>query len=78
LSARGLSEQQVLRSARARKEEMMKQVFDVLCITLGTPPKAEEEFVWEYYDRDGKACKMSITPKDFYKVSLRSSATLLY
>jgi bleomycin hydrolase len=70
LSARGLSEQQVLRSARARKEEMMKQVFDVLCITLGTPPKAEEEFVWEYYDRDGKVCKISSTPRDFYKVSV--------
>ncbi|KAJ9121033.1 hypothetical protein QFC24_005014 [Naganishia onofrii] len=67
LSARGLSEQQVLRSARARKEEMMKQVFDVLCITLGTPPKAEEEFVWEYYDRDRKVCKISSTARDFYK-----------
>ncbi|KAJ9120211.1 hypothetical protein QFC22_003111 [Naganishia vaughanmartiniae] len=67
LSARGLSEQQVLRSARARKEEMMKQVFDVLCVTLGTPPKAEEEFVWEYYDRDGKVCKLTSTPRDFYK-----------
>ncbi|KAJ9107711.1 hypothetical protein QFC21_001171 [Naganishia friedmannii] len=67
LSARGLSEQQVLHSARARKEEMMKQIFDVLCITLGTPPKAEEEFVWEYYDRDGKVCKIKSTPRDFYK-----------
>ncbi|KAJ9097809.1 hypothetical protein QFC19_006677 [Naganishia cerealis] len=67
LSVHGLSEEQVLRSARARKEEMMKQVFDVLCITLGTPPKAEEEFVWEYYDRDGKVCKLTSTPKDFYK-----------
>lgn len=49
---------------------MMKQVFDVLCITLGTPPKADDEFVWEYYDRDGKFCKLKSTPKSFYNVSL--------
>lgn len=69
LSARGLSDDQILQGARARKEEMMKQVFDVLCITLGTPPKADDEIMWEYYDRDGKFCKMNITPKSFYKVS---------
>lgn len=48
----------------------MKQVFDVLCITLGTPPKADEEFVWEYYDRDGKFCSLKTTPKNFYNVSI--------
>ncbi|KAI5453687.1 bleomycin hydrolase [Naganishia albida] len=66
MAARGFDNHQVLQASRARKEEMIKQVFDVLCITLGTPPKADDEFLWEYYDRDGKFCKLKTTPKNFY------------
>lgn len=69
MAARGFDNHQVLQASRARKEEMIKQVFDVLCITLGTPPKADDEFLWEYYDRDGKFCKLKTTPKNFYNVS---------
>ena len=35
---------------RARKEEMMQTIYNMLCISLGKPPKT---FTFEYRDKDG-------------------------
>lgn len=72
----GLTKEQAKDKARRRKDEMMKDVYNVLAITLGTPPKPEEEFRWESYDKDGKYFKIEMTPKDFYKVSHTSAANI--
>lgn len=57
-------------SARKRKEEQMEEVYRILAITLGAPPKANEEFTWEYYSGEGKTRKyhkITSTPLKFYK-----------
>ncbi len=49
----------------AKKEEMLEEIYRILCICLGEPPQT---FDLELYDKDGKfvrECKM--TPQAFYK-----------
>ncbi len=66
LDADNVSPAHAVDAMRRRKDEMMKSVYDILCICLGTPPKADEKLSWEYYDRDGKFCKMEVSPSEFY------------
>lgn len=54
-------------SARKRKEEQMEEVYRILAVTLGTPPRADAEFTWEYYSGEGKDRK-------YHKVSQSSAA----
>jgi bleomycin hydrolase len=32
----------------------LQEIYSILSIALGTPPKADESFTFEYYDKDGK------------------------
>lgn len=66
MSNSGLSKDQGAEKARQRKGEMMKIIFNILSCTMGTPPKADAEFTWEAYDKDGKFFKITTTPKKFY------------
>lgn len=46
----------------------MSEVYRILSITLGTPPKADEEFTWEFYaGKDKQYKKVVTTPLAFYK-----------
>ncbi|SCZ89346.1 BZ3500_MvSof-1268-A1-R1_Chr1-1g01121 [Microbotryum saponariae] len=54
-------------SSRKRKEEQMEEIYRILAITLGTPPKPDEEFTWEYYDTKKKYHSVTSTPKSFAK-----------
>lgn len=56
-----------MQTLRAKKEELLKDVYVVMSATLGVPPKPDEEFTWEYYDKDGKPGSWTGTPKQFYK-----------
>ena len=50
---------------RARKEEMMQTIYNMLCISLGKPPKT---FTFEYRDKDGNFHRdCDLTPKAFYE-----------
>lgn len=50
---------------RAEKEEMMKTMYDILCISLGTPPKA---FTFEVRDKDKKFIRdENLTGKEFFE-----------
>ncbi|ORY70780.1 peptidase C1B, bleomycin hydrolase [Leucosporidium creatinivorum] len=60
-------------SARKRKEEQMEEVYRILAISLGTPPKPDDEFTWEYYDKDKKYHKLVTTPLKFYKEFVTAS-----
>lgn len=53
---------EVLSSAKAR---MMKEIHTILTLTLGPPPPVDEEFVWEFADKAGKAKTVRSTPKAF-------------
>lgn len=53
------------KSLLAAKAKMMQEVHRVLTLMLGPPPKPEEKFSWDYYDKDGKYHRMSTTPLEF-------------
>ncbi|GAA5874794.1 hypothetical protein JCM3774_003442 [Rhodotorula dairenensis] len=55
-------------SARKRKDEQLAEIYRILAITLGQPPKPDDKFVWEYYDKkSSKYHRVETTPKQFYK-----------
>ncbi len=49
---------------RERKVEMLKDVYRLLVMHLGTPP---EQFTWRYQDKDGHIVENTYTPQQFYK-----------
>ncbi|CCM01155.1 uncharacterized protein FIBRA_03203 [Fibroporia radiculosa] len=62
-----LSEESILRSLRAKKEDLLKDVYTIMTATLGVPPKPTEQFSWDYYDKDGKVGHWEGTPLEFCK-----------
>ncbi|TBU49472.1 peptidase C1B bleomycin hydrolase [Dichomitus squalens] len=62
-----LSDAAILATLRAKKEELLKEVYVVLSATLGAAPKPDEAFTWDYYDKSGKAGSWTGTPKEFYR-----------
>ncbi|KIP08384.1 hypothetical protein PHLGIDRAFT_104318 [Phlebiopsis gigantea 11061_1 CR5-6] len=59
---------------RTKKEELMKEVYTIMSATLGVPPLpgadgAQEKFVWDFYDKDGKPGHWEGTPHDFYAIA---------
>ncbi|GAA5969388.1 hypothetical protein JCM11641_008098 [Rhodosporidiobolus odoratus] len=55
-------------SGRKRKEEQMSEIFRILAIALGQPPKPTDSFTWEYYSKkDKKYHSIESTPLEFYK-----------
>jgi len=55
-----------VQSARKRKAEQLEEVYRILAISCGTPPKPDEAFTWEYYDKDNKYHSLTASPKEFY------------
>ncbi|CAG8682173.1 4156_t:CDS:10, partial [Acaulospora colombiana] len=52
---------------RKKKEEFMREIYNILTICLGVPPSPNKPFTWEYYDKDEKAKSWTGTPVEFYK-----------
>jgi bleomycin hydrolase len=52
---------------RKKKEEFMREIYNILTICLGIPPSPNKPFTWEYYDKDEKAKSWTGTPVEFYK-----------
>ncbi|XP_048751935.2 bleomycin hydrolase-like [Ostrea edulis] len=51
------------------KSLMLQQIYSILSICLGTPPKT---FTWEYYDKDKKYQKIGpISPVEFYQSKIK-------
>ncbi|KAF9461323.1 peptidase C1B bleomycin hydrolase [Collybia nuda] len=57
-----------LSTLRAKKEELMKETYNILTATLGVPPKPNDTFIWEYSDIDGKVGSWEGTPIDYYRM----------
>ncbi|EGW33559.1 uncharacterized protein SPAPADRAFT_137654 [Spathaspora passalidarum NRRL Y-27907] len=49
------------------KEECLQVIYNILALTLGTPPKPEEEFTWEFANTDGEVTSFNTTALDFYE-----------
>ena len=53
---------------RTKKEELLSEIYGVMSATLGVPPQPNDKFVWDHYDKDGKAGRWEGTAKQFYTV----------
>ncbi|GMM35911.1 bleomycin hydrolase [Saccharomycopsis crataegensis] len=49
------------------KEKYLKEVYKVLTLTLGVPPKADESFSWEFVDKFDNFHRIDVTPVEFFK-----------
>lgn len=52
---------------RAKKEELMNEIYIIMTATLGVPPKPDEKFVWDYIDADDKVGRWEGTPLEYFK-----------
>ena len=68
LREQGVSAASAQATLRAKKEELLSEVYNVMTATLGVPPLPDSTFTWDYYDKDGKPHTWEGTPKQFYKV----------
>ncbi|KAH3680989.1 hypothetical protein WICPIJ_007997 [Wickerhamomyces pijperi] len=59
----------------AKKNEFVKEVYRLLTIFLGDPPKPDAEFTWEYYNKDKKYQLLKSTPLDFLKDTIKFDYT---
>lgn len=64
-----------VQSARKRKEELMEEVYTILAISCGTPPKPDDEFTWEYLTEDKQFRSITTTPRKFYKEHVKVDAS---
>ena len=47
------------------KDGMMRDIHRILTVMLGPPPGPNDEFTWEYYNKDDKFNTLTTTPLDF-------------
>lgn len=67
-TSRGLSQETILQTLRARKESLMKECYTIVTATNGVAPSPNELFTWEYYDSHGTARLWEGTPRGFYNM----------
>lgn len=48
------------------KNSMVREIYNIISLTLGTPPKPNDSFVWEFKDKDGNYKYFNTTPQKFY------------
>lgn len=65
LTLRHLSSTSTAATVSSAKETMMREIHLILTLTLGPPPSPNEEFIWEFKDKDGKAQQLKSSPVKF-------------
>jgi bleomycin hydrolase len=60
-------EETVIATLRVKKEELMREIYNIMTATLGVPPPPTKRFVWEYADTDEKAGRWEGSPKEFFE-----------
>ncbi|KAI5960544.1 uncharacterized protein KGF55_004437 [Candida pseudojiufengensis] len=59
---------------RQFKISAMKTIYKTLALTIGTPPKPNDEFIWEFTDKDNKYKHFKTNAIDFYKNHVKYDA----
>jgi bleomycin hydrolase len=67
LRSNHVKEVNVIATLRAKKEELVREVYNIMTATLGVPPNPNKRFVWEYLDADGKVGRWEGSPKEYYQ-----------
>lgn len=60
-------EDMAIRACRSRKTEQMSEVYTMLAMMCGVPPKADEKLTFEFYDKNKKFQSIKATPKELHK-----------
>jgi bleomycin hydrolase len=68
-----LSGGDIITALRSQKEKLLSEIYRVMSATLGVPPQPNDKFVWDYYDKDGKAGRWEGSAKQFYAVRRKCS-----
>jgi bleomycin hydrolase len=68
------SDGDIIAALRSKKEELLSEVYNVMSATLGSPRGPNDKFVWDYYDKDGKAGRWEGSAKQFYSVRHKTFA----
>lgn len=55
----------------AAKNAMNKEIYAIIALALGTPPKPEDSFTWEFSDKAGKHRFFETSPVDFYRTHVK-------
>ncbi|CAH6723222.1 cysteine proteinase 1, mitochondrial [[Candida] jaroonii] len=63
---------------KTTKSAMMKEIYNVISISLGTPPKPTDSFTWEFKDKDGNYKSFNTTANDFYKTHINYPGTKFF
>jgi len=66
LRSNHIREENVMATLRAKKEELMREIYNIMTATLGVPPPPGKKFVWEYIDSDDVTGRWEGSPKEFY------------
>jgi bleomycin hydrolase len=64
-------EGQASHTMAATKEKFLREIHSLVTLLLGPPPSPDEQFVWQYYDANGKAQEVRQTPVEFAQQALR-------
>jgi len=67
LRASSSDEETILAALRRKKEECVSEIWRILTVTLGEPPKPDDKFTWEYYNAKGEYKSWTGTSVEFYK-----------
>jgi len=62
-----VKEETVIATLRAKKEELIREVYNIMTATLGVPPNPKKAFVWEYIDTDEKVSRWEGSPKEYFE-----------
>jgi bleomycin hydrolase len=65
-----LRDEKIVEVLRKQKESYLSEIYKILMVTLGEPPKPTDPFTWEYYTAKGEYKSWTGTSVEFYKVSL--------
>lgn len=49
------------------KAKVLQEIYGILVLSLGVPPKPDDTFTWNFHDKDGKFRSITTTPLEFYK-----------
>lgn len=60
-------EDTVIATLRVKKEELMREIYNIITATLGVPPHPNKKFVWDYIDADDKVGRWEGSPKEFFE-----------